>query len=197
ARCPPPVRIRSETFPSCSTPPCAYRIGRHCSPIRTAGNRGNAIFATKVRNGRNVNRDGFTVASVDASSGVERRADKPSLIRAPRRNMPHYCALGGCSVLLHEIALVGVHLDEGGWRSKLGSPVGFRCAEPALQGRANSLAHDELRLRHDGGELAVASGDPRLPNHGGAAAVQWRAFRPQGVAERHCGTAIGFALARG
>src|SRR5712671_5385585 len=58
AHCRPPVRFRSETLPSCSIPPCAYRIGRHCSPIRAAGNWGNAFFGADVGNSRNVDWDG-------------------------------------------------------------------------------------------------------------------------------------------
>src|SRR5262249_19693682 len=54
--------------------------------------------------------------------------------------------------------------------------------------------HDKLGLRYDGGELAVASGDPGLPDHGGAAAMERRAFRPQGIAKRDRSKEIGLAL---
>src|SRR5215831_10449747 len=74
----------------------------------------------------------------------------------------------------------------------LRSPEQQREASSPL--RASLLAHDELRLRHDCRELAVAPDDPGLPNHGGAAAMQRRTFRPQGVAERHCGKEVGLAF---
>src|SRR6185437_16695590 len=51
-----------------------------------------------------------------------------------------------------------------------------------------------LRLRHDGGELAVAAHYFRLPYHRPAAAVQWRAFRGGGIADRNAGKEVGLAL---
>ena len=55
--------------------------------------------------------------------------------------------------------------------------------------------HD-LRLRHHCRELAVAAGDFGLPDHGGSAAMQRRAFGVRGVADRDDGEEIGFALDR-
>src|SRR3972149_3248919 len=54
----------------------------------------------------------------------------------------------------------------------------------------------QLRLRDDGGELAVVAHDLGLPDHGGAAAMQRRAFGARGVADRDGGEKIGLALDR-
>src|SRR4051794_15472063 len=59
------------------------------------------------------------------------------------------------------------------------------------------LAHHQLRLRHDGRELAVAAGDAGLPDRGGAAAVQRRTFGAGHVARGDAGEEIGLALDRG
>ena len=56
--------------------------------------------------------------------------------------------------------------------------------------------HDELRLGHDGGELAVGAGDPGLPHHGGAAAVKRRGLGLDFLAERAGGEEVGLALDR-
>src|SRR5262249_62135829 len=53
---------------------------------------------------------------------------------------------------------------------------------------------DQLGLRDDGSELAVAAGDARLQHDGGAAAVQRHADGMRGVALRHAGEEIGLAL---
>ena len=59
------------------------------------------------------------------------------------------------------------------------------------------LRHHQLCLRHQRGELAVAAGDAGLPDRGGAAAMQRRAFGVRGVADRDAGEEIGLALDRG
>src|SRR5438552_5577637 len=58
------------------------------------------------------------------------------------------------------------------------------------------VVEDQLGLRDDGGELAVAAGDARLQHDGGAAAMQRHADGVRGVAFRHGGTGIGLALDR-
>ena len=72
--------------------------------------------------------------------------------------------------------------------------------QPTLIERgAASLAfvENELGLRHDGGELAVAAGDARLQHQGGAAAMQRRADRPHGIAFLDAGKEVGLAFDRG
>src|SRR5262249_31301310 len=56
------------------------------------------------------------------------------------------------------------------------------------------LSEDQLRLRDDRGELAVAAGDAGLEHDRGATAVQRHADRPRGIALRHGGKEIGLAL---
>src|SRR5262249_58416206 len=53
---------------------------------------------------------------------------------------------------------------------------------------------DQLGLRDDGGELAVAADDPRLQNDLGAASVQRHADGMRGVALLHGGAEIDLAL---
>ena len=61
----------------------------------------------------------------------------------------------------------------------------------------SGLLHHQLGLRHDGRELAIAAGDAGLPDRGGAAAVQRRAFGLCHVALGNAGEEIGLALDRG
>src|SRR6185503_3191893 len=56
------------------------------------------------------------------------------------------------------------------------------------------LLHHQLGLRHDRGELAVAAGDAGLPDRGGAAAMQRRAFGLGDVALRDRRKEIGLTL---
>src|SRR6266496_2884913 len=56
------------------------------------------------------------------------------------------------------------------------------------------LAEDELGLRDDCGELAVAAGDARLQHHRGAPAMQRDADRMCRVALGHGGKEIGLAF---
>src|SRR3954453_15726362 len=55
--------------------------------------------------------------------------------------------------------------------------------------------HD-LRLCHDGGELAVTAGNIGLQHNGGEAAVQWRADGACGIALRNWREEIGLAFDR-
>src|SRR5882672_6180827 len=56
------------------------------------------------------------------------------------------------------------------------------------------LVEDQLGLRDDGGEFAVAASDARLQHDGRAAAVQRHADRMRGIALWHGGKEIGLAL---
>src|SRR5947209_9198278 len=58
------------------------------------------------------------------------------------------------------------------------------------------LLHHQLGLRHDRCEFAVTAGDAGLPDRGGAAAVQRRAFGLGHVALGDAGKEIGLALDR-
>src|SRR6185312_10548737 len=49
------------------------------------------------------------------------------------------------------------------------------------------LLEDQLRLRDDGRELAVAAGDAGLQHDGGAAAMQRHAYGARGIALGHGG----------
>ena len=60
-----------------------------------------------------------------------------------------------------------------------------------------SCREHQLRLRDDGGELAVAAGDARLQHDGGAAAVQRHADGAHGVALLDAGEEVGLAFDRG
>src|SRR6478672_13481404 len=59
------------------------------------------------------------------------------------------------------------------------------------------LLEDQLRLRDDGRELAVAASDAGLQHDGGAAAMQRHAYGARGIALGHGGEEIGLALDRG
>ena len=72
---------------------------------------------------------------------------------------------------------------------------------PAFAGTSGvpSLAlrlHHDLRLRHDRGELAVATRDARLQHDGRAADMQRHAFGMRGIADRNAGEEIRLALDR-
>src|ERR1700694_2422903 len=53
---------------------------------------------------------------------------------------------------------------------------------------------DQLRLRDDSRELAVAAGDTSLQHDGRTATVQWDAYGMRHIALRHDGKEIGLAL---
>src|SRR5712691_2537559 len=53
---------------------------------------------------------------------------------------------------------------------------------------------DQLRLRDDCRELAVAAGDASLQHDGRTAMVQWDAYGMRRIASRHGGKEIGLAL---
>src|SRR5437764_3443179 len=88
---------------------------------------------------------------------------------------------------------------------KLGNRHWFPRAEPASSADSSGLrfgncglqaVEDQLRLRHDRGELAIAAGDPGLEHDGGAAAMERHAYGARDIALRHRGKKIGLALDR-
>src|ERR1043165_5831032 len=66
----------------------------------------------------------------------------------------------------------------------------------SVPGSERRLLHHQLGLRHDRRELAIAACDAGLPDRGGAAAVQRRAFGLRHVTLGDAGEEIGLALDR-
>ena len=146
-------------------------------------------FFTEVTPGPDVDHDARALVAED-------RREQPLRVLARQRELVGVADAGGLDLDQH-LAGSGpfeLHMRD---RERLARLERHRRTHVHAVYSLPGFCHHQLRLRHDRGELAVAAGDAGLPDRGGAAAMQRRAFRLRHVAGRDAGEEIGLALDRG
>ena len=119
---------------------------------------------------------------------AEDRREQPLRVLAGQRELVGVADAGGLDLDQHLAGLRAFELHMGD-RERLARLERHRRTHVHVVLRIRvrpGFCHHQLRLRHDGGELAVAAGDAGLPDRGGAAAVQRRAFGLRHVALPGC-----------